>query len=197
MMNASIWRTLVLRTARWCALCVKPAGAGGREKWHSHPEASLTFSVLFRPQPREYPYLTRFTALGCLALARVLSRNFGADPALNGRTMCFWKGKGGGVLVETLWQDEIPSALVLGMGVNLNDQALPPRQTRFIRLAPGRTSPYPYHPAVSPGIPLRLNCGARGRPPTPGLSKKLIPAWHSRESGCPCGPTRKLRSGCV
>jgi Biotin-(acetyl-CoA carboxylase) ligase len=67
-------------------------GRSGRS-WHSHPEASLTFSVLLRPEPREYPYLTRFTLLGCLALARVLSRNFGADPALNGRTMCFWKGK--------------------------------------------------------------------------------------------------------
>ena len=102
-------------------------GRSGRS-WHSHPEASLTFSVLFRPQPREYPYLTRFTLLGCLALVRVLSRNFGADPRIKWPNDVLLEGKKvSGVLVETLWQDEIPSALVLGMGVNLNDQALPPQ----------------------------------------------------------------------
>lgn len=173
-------------------------GRSGRS-WHSHPEASLTFSVLFRPQPREYPYLTRFTLLGCLALARVLSRNFGADPRIKWPNDVLLEGKKvSGVLVETLWQDEIPSALVLGMGVNLNDQALPPRQTRFIRLAAWKDKPISIPPRSLSWNTCCLNCGARGSCcPRPGLSKKLIPAWHSRESGCPCGPTRKLRSGCV
>ncbi|NMC15210.1 MAG: biotin--[acetyl-CoA-carboxylase] ligase [Chloroflexi bacterium] len=102
-------------------------GRGGRS-WFSRPEASLTFSVLLRPEAREAPYLTRFALLGCLALTRALFRNFSVeahikwpnDVLLAGKKVC-------GVLTETLWQGEIPSAVVLGMGVNLSDEALPPQ----------------------------------------------------------------------
>ncbi|HNW96009.1 MAG TPA: biotin--[acetyl-CoA-carboxylase] ligase [Anaerolineaceae bacterium] len=100
----------------------------GSRSWFSRPGASLTFSVLLRPEAREYAHLTRFALLGCLALARALSRNFSAeaqikwpnDVLLSGKKVC-------GVLTEALWQDQLPSALVLGMGVNLTDEALPPQ----------------------------------------------------------------------
>lgn len=102
-------------------------GRGGRV-WYSRPEASLTFSVLLRPKPQELLYLTRFALLGCLALTRALFRNFGVEARIKwpndlliaGKKVC-------GVLTETLWQGEVPKAVVLGMGVNLSDEALPPQ----------------------------------------------------------------------
>ncbi|MEL7646070.1 MAG: biotin--[acetyl-CoA-carboxylase] ligase [Anaerolineaceae bacterium] len=100
----------------------------GARSWFSRPEASLTFSVLLRPEPQERPFLTRFALLGCLALSRALFHNFSAearikwpnDVLLAGKKVC-------GVLTETLWQNEVASALVLGMGVNLTEDALPPQ----------------------------------------------------------------------
>ncbi|HOE34875.1 MAG: biotin--[acetyl-CoA-carboxylase] ligase [Chloroflexi bacterium] len=101
----------------------------GREgrSWFSRPDASLTFSVLLRPAAQEYPFLTRFTLLGCLALARALENHFGVisnikwpnDVLIAGKKVC-------GVLTETLWQGQIPTAVVIGMGVNLSNAALPP-----------------------------------------------------------------------
>lgn len=102
-------------------------GRGGRT-WFSRPEASLTFSVLLRPEPQELPYLTRFSLLGCLALARTLSRHFSAETSIKWPNDVLLSGKKvSGVLTEILWQDATLSALVLGMGVNLSDEALPPQ----------------------------------------------------------------------
>lgn len=101
-------------------------GRGGRT-WHSQADASLTFSVLLRPTAREFAFLPRFPLLGCLALARTLEGNFKVQSSIKwpndlliaGKKVC-------GVLTETLWQNQIPNAVVIGMGVNLTQDALPP-----------------------------------------------------------------------
>ena len=96
-------------------------GRGQKDRtWQSQPESSLTFSVLFRPNQEEQAALSRFTALGALAVAQAVKTktSFKAqvkwpnDVLLNGKKIC-------GVLAETDLQAGKANAVVVGIGVNL------------------------------------------------------------------------------
>lgn len=96
-------------------------GRGQKNRnWESQAGSSLTFSVMFRPNPEEQAVLGRFTALGALAVAHVIKSNTGAcaqvkwpnDVLLNGKKIC-------GVLAETDLQEGSANAVVVGVGVNL------------------------------------------------------------------------------
>lgn len=96
-------------------------GRGQRDRiWQSHPESSLTFSVLFHPNPEEQTVLGRFTALGALAVARAIKAKTGFDARvkwpndvlLNGKKIC-------GILAETDLQPGKVNTVVVGVGVNL------------------------------------------------------------------------------
>lgn len=88
--------------------------------WESRPGASLTFSVLFRPNPQELNVLGRFSALGALAVAQALNKKTGCeaevkwpnDVLLNRKKIC-------GVLAETDLQVGTANAVVVGVGLNL------------------------------------------------------------------------------
>lgn len=94
--------------------------------WFSTPCASLTFSLLVRPTHTESPYISRFTALGGLALVHVLREHYHLpalikwpnDVLIRERKVC-------GILTETTWQDSQPLAVILGVGINLDQAALP------------------------------------------------------------------------
>ena len=96
-------------------------GRGQRDRiWQSQPESSLTFSVLFHPNPEEQTVLGRFTALGALAVAHAVKAKTGFDARvkwpndvlLNAKKIC-------GVLAETDLQPGKANAVVVGVGVNL------------------------------------------------------------------------------
>jgi BirA family biotin operon repressor/biotin-[acetyl-CoA-carboxylase] ligase len=96
-------------------------GRGQRNHtWESQPQSSLTFSVLFRPNPEEMSVLGRFTALGALSVAQAVKAETGNDAKvkwpndvlLNGKKIC-------GVLAETDLQLGKANAVVVGVGVNL------------------------------------------------------------------------------
>ncbi|MCS6906520.1 MAG: biotin--[acetyl-CoA-carboxylase] ligase [Anaerolineales bacterium] len=103
------------------------AGRGrGNRKWFSRPGAALTFSLLLRPTEIEHLSLGRFSIVGALAVCAALE-DIGLSPQIKwpndvlveGRKVC-------GILVESLWQGEKPDCIVIGIGLNVTAQSVPP-----------------------------------------------------------------------
>jgi len=103
-------------------------GRAGR-RWLSHPDAGLAFSVIARPLPGEALHLSRFTAWGAVALAEALEEVYGVraqvkwpnDVLLHGRKIA-------GVLAEAVWEGDSPVAVVVGIGLNLAPESVPPAE---------------------------------------------------------------------
>lgn len=99
----------------------------GDHAWLTNPGSGLAFSLIIRPTNKEYKYINRFTALAAIALVRVLKRNYGIlarvkwpnDVLIDGRKVA-------GILVEVNWEGEKPTAVVIGMGVNVTAASIPP-----------------------------------------------------------------------
>ncbi|NPA92529.1 MAG: biotin--[acetyl-CoA-carboxylase] ligase [Chloroflexi bacterium] len=98
-------------------------------RWWTTPQASLAVSLIARPLPTEREALPRFTAWAALALAEALAQTHGLQAAIKWPNDVLLEGrKVAGVLAETLWDGNTPQAVIVGIGVNLATQAVPPRQ---------------------------------------------------------------------
>lgn len=105
-------------------------GRQGR-KWLTPPGTALAFSLALRQQPEtsrvNVDSLARLTGLGALAVCQALEQlhhltaqiKWPNDVLLDGRKVC-------GILAEAQWQDERPSAVILGIGVNVAPGSVPP-----------------------------------------------------------------------
>lgn len=103
----------------------KGRGRNDRQ-WVTRQGAGLAFSLVLLPTLKERMVLPRFTALAALGLIRALSAfdiraeiKWPNDVLLDGK-------KAAGVLVEVEWQEKELQALVVGMGVNVGREAIPP-----------------------------------------------------------------------
>ena len=101
------------------------AGRGRENRtWFDQPGAALTFSVLMRLEPHESEHLGQFTALGAISLIDLLETQYGLrawlkwpnDVLLGDKKVC-------GILTEILWRGSVPTAIVVGMGINLKNSA--------------------------------------------------------------------------
>lgn len=112
------------------ALVVADAQTAGRgrgdRRWVTRPGMALAFSLILRPTAVEAGCVPRFTALAALGLIKALE-----EWGLQGQVK--WPNdvllrvkKVAGVLVEVDWQDDFPTALVVGMGVNVMSDSVPP-----------------------------------------------------------------------
>ncbi len=91
------------------------------------PGASLAVSVVARPFPAEGSILSRFAAWAALAMADALALWGVDDVQIKWPNDLLLDGyKIGGILVEILWHGSVPRAAVIGVGVNLRPEALPP-----------------------------------------------------------------------
>ncbi|MGB8214168.1 MAG: biotin--[acetyl-CoA-carboxylase] ligase [Anaerolineales bacterium] len=103
------------------------AGRGrGSRRWFTPPGAALAFSLVLRPLSGEQPSASRFSALGALAVCEALAAQglqpeikWPNDVLLNRRKVC-------GILVESVWTGERLDSIVLGIGVNIKPEAVPP-----------------------------------------------------------------------
>jgi BirA family biotin operon repressor/biotin-[acetyl-CoA-carboxylase] ligase len=101
-------------------------GRFGR-KWVTRPGVSLAFSLIVRPTAAETAYLGFFSPLGALAISQALEGALGLsaqikwpnDVLLNGR-------KAAGILVEAGWLGETLEGVVIGIGMNITPEAVPP-----------------------------------------------------------------------
>ncbi|HEY9122140.1 MAG TPA: biotin--[acetyl-CoA-carboxylase] ligase [Brevefilum sp.] len=103
------------------------AGRGrGDRRWVTNPGSALAISIVIQPSPQELQMLPRFTALAALGLVNALEIlglqaeiKWPNDVLLDGK-------KAAGVLVETEWRESDLTALVIGLGVNVLAESVPP-----------------------------------------------------------------------
>ena len=103
------------------------AGRGrGNHTWFTAPRAALAFSLIFRPLPAEELVTPLFSVLGALAVCEVLAVQgfhpeikWPNDVLLSRKKVC-------GVLAESIWAGTKVDSLVLGIGLNITHEALPP-----------------------------------------------------------------------
>ncbi|MGD0610727.1 MAG: biotin--[acetyl-CoA-carboxylase] ligase [Anaerolineales bacterium] len=100
-------------------------GRAGRT-WFSPRGAALALSLVLRPTPAEQGFVARYTALGALAAAEALvglhlpaEIKWPNDVLIHQRKVC-------GVLAEAIWQGKVAESVVLGIGVNVRPEAVPP-----------------------------------------------------------------------
>ena len=94
--------------------------------WVTNPGAALAFSVVFRPQPVEMAYVAQFSPLGGLGVASALESlglaaqiKWPNDVLANRKKLC-------GILAEAVWSGAELRGLVLGIGVNVAPESVPP-----------------------------------------------------------------------
>jgi BirA family biotin operon repressor/biotin-[acetyl-CoA-carboxylase] ligase len=103
------------------------AGRGrGNRRWFTPPGAALAFSLVLRPLPSEEQCVALFSALGALAVCEVVAAlglspqiKWPNDVLLNRRKVC-------GILAESVWTGEKVDSIVVGIGVNIKAEAIPP-----------------------------------------------------------------------
>jgi BirA family biotin operon repressor/biotin-[acetyl-CoA-carboxylase] ligase len=122
------------------------AGRGRLDRqWYTPPGAGLAFSLVLRPeglpleiaadshsgpsQGNSHTALTRLTALGALAVCETL--NQALPPMLPAQIkwpndVIATRRKVAGVLVELQWSGSQLSAAILGIGINVHPQSVPP-----------------------------------------------------------------------
>ena len=99
-------------------------GRMGRS-WQTTADASLAFSYIFKPTPREMPFLSFFSPLGALAVCEaILAYDLQAEIKWPNDVLLNRK-KVAGILSEAVWEDETISAIVLGIGVNIATESIP------------------------------------------------------------------------
>ena len=117
------------------------AGRGRKDrKWHTPQGAALAFSLVLKDlpdvsqmEPPESPFpetIARLTALGALAVAEALRQEYGLAAQIKWpNDVLLDRRKVAGVLAEIHWLGVRPSAAILGIGVNVTPEALPPQAT--------------------------------------------------------------------
>ena len=95
-------------------------------RWISKPGGSLAFSLILKPTPGETHHLPLLSPLAGIAVSEAVDSLLAVrtqikwpnDVLLNRRKFC-------GILVEALWSGSTLSAAVMGVGINVLDQAIP------------------------------------------------------------------------
>ena len=103
-------------------------GRQGR-KWFTPKGTALAFSLLLRPTEEEKAFLTRIVGLSALAVTESLrTRGLNAqikwpnDVLINNK-------KVSGILTESVWSGEDVDCIVIGIGINVLKDSLPPSES--------------------------------------------------------------------
>jgi len=115
------------------SLVFADAQTGGRgrmgRKWFTSPGAALAFSLILRPTPDELAYPSRITGLLAVSLVAAL-QTYNLSPLIKWpNDVLIHNRKVAGILVESTWSGEQPEAFVLGMGVNVLKNSVPPSES--------------------------------------------------------------------
>lgn len=100
-------------------------GRMGRS-WFTPPGAALALSLILHPTPAERERIGLFSGLGALALVDAL-RSFGIAAQVKWpNDVLIRRKKTAGILVETVWLGMDVESVILGIGVNVHPESVPP-----------------------------------------------------------------------
>lgn len=119
--------------ARDLSLVIADEQTSGRgrlnRKWFTPAGSGLAASLILRPTAELRPHLSRIVGLAALALADTCVE-LGLAPRIKWPNDILAGGKKlAGILVESVWSGEDIDSLVIGMGVNIYKESVPPAET--------------------------------------------------------------------
>ncbi len=95
-------------------------------KWFTPKGTALAFSLILRPTAIQRPHLSRIVGLAALSIIDALALR-GLDAQIKWPNDILINGeKVAGILVETVWTGDDVDAVVIGVGVNVTQAAVPP-----------------------------------------------------------------------
>jgi BirA family transcriptional regulator, biotin operon repressor / biotin---[acetyl-CoA-carboxylase] ligase len=104
----------------------KGRGRLGR-RWVTRPGTSLAFSLILHPTQEETAQLAFFSPLGALGISQALEKTHGLHPLIKWpNDVLLQRRKAAGILVEAGWLGETLQGIVIGIGINVAPEAVPP-----------------------------------------------------------------------
>lgn len=98
-----------------------------QRNWVTRPGSALAFSLVLRPTPAERAHLALLSPLGALAVCTALEQELSLAPQIKWpNDVLLARHKVCGILAETSWQGEPLPAVILGIGLNVTTDSLPP-----------------------------------------------------------------------
>jgi len=95
-------------------------------KWFTPKGSGLAFSLILRPSADQRPHLSRTVGLAALSIAESCSR-LGLAPRIKWPNDILLNGKKtAGILIENIWSGDDVDSLVIGMGINIHKDSVPP-----------------------------------------------------------------------
>jgi BirA family biotin operon repressor/biotin-[acetyl-CoA-carboxylase] ligase len=118
--------------ARDLSLVIADEQTSGRgrlsRKWFTPAGSAIAASLILRPDDDLRPYLSRVAGLAALSIAAAL-QSLGLHPQIKWPNDVLVNGKKlAGILIENIWTGEKIDALVVGMGVNIRRESVPPAE---------------------------------------------------------------------
>ena len=119
------------KDVRDCSLVLANEQIAGRgrsgRKWQTPPDSALALSLILLPNDDEKKNLALFTALGALALVTTIKKLYNLKAEIKWPNDVLIGGeKMAGILAEANWLGDQSKAIVLGMGVNIYPESVPP-----------------------------------------------------------------------
>ena len=113
------------------ALVIADSQSVGRgrfqRRWVTNPGAALAFSLVIRPTPGELQFLPHFAALGAIAIQQALAGDWGLAAQIKWpNDILIGRKKAAGILIENTWSGSQLQVLVMGIGLNISPQSVPP-----------------------------------------------------------------------
>jgi BirA family transcriptional regulator, biotin operon repressor / biotin---[acetyl-CoA-carboxylase] ligase len=98
-----------------------------QRRWITHPGAALAFSMILHPTPDEMNQVGFFSPLGALAICQALEEKLGLAAQIKWpNDVILARKKAAGILVEAAWMGDQLQGIVIGIGLNIAAEAVPP-----------------------------------------------------------------------
>lgn len=98
-------------------------------KWFTPKGSAIAMSLILRPNAPMRPHLSRTVGLAALSLADACLK-LGLSPKIKWPNDILLDGKKtAGILVETVWCGDEADLLVIGMGINVGTESVPPKES--------------------------------------------------------------------
>lgn len=97
-------------------------------KWFTPKGSGLAFSLILRPSAIQRRHLSRTVGLAALSIAESCS-GLGLVPRIKWPNDILLNGKKtAGILIENIWSGDEVDSLVIGMGINVHKDSVPPSE---------------------------------------------------------------------
>jgi BirA family biotin operon repressor/biotin-[acetyl-CoA-carboxylase] ligase len=106
------------------------AGRGRFDRpWVTQAGSAIAISMIVKPEANEREYLTFFSPLAGIALVDVLNHHLHVEAQIKWpNDVLIQRSKTSGILTESVWNGEQLLGLVVGIGINVFAQSIPPKE---------------------------------------------------------------------